>query len=243
MKKAKNIIGIIFTISVIAVLIGTSTQSYFSDTETSTGNTFTDGTIDLYLTDLGASADGQWYVTDWKPGEYPESGEIRIVNIGCNKGDHLEFEFVTTLYEDNNGDIGDGTTPGPEPDTDPDPNTGADSFDENIKIKEMYFEYWENAVEGNADYLIFEYDPTALGISYGLSDDNLNGYMDLEDLENTGMDNVPPPEIDTSTAPPPNINLLEFYFTAYFNPNAGNDLQGDICLLDVIVTLNQVNSQ
>lgn len=41
MRKVKNVIGSIFTLSIIALLLSNATQTYLTDTETSTGNTFT----------------------------------------------------------------------------------------------------------------------------------------------------------------------------------------------------------
>jgi len=166
------------------------------------------------------------------------------MNVGCTKGDHLEFEFVTTLYEDDNGNLNDGAHPGPESDTNTNSISGADSFDDNIMIRDMYYIIWENSEQvGNEQWLIDEYLPTSLGdLTYHLSDLNDNGYMDLEDMETLGIDNVPPPEIDTGGVGH-EVNFLEFCFIARFNPDAGNDLQGDICTLDLIVTLNQDPSQ
>jgi len=239
----KQVLLSLMAIGVMATLVSSATFAYFTDTEISTGNTFEAGTIDIYLTDGGPSANYQWYVTDWKPGETPVPGEIRIFSMGKNKGDHLEIEFNTTLYEDDDGtpesDPND-YTPGPESDTNPDPVTGADGMDADIKIRDMYYRHWENGMPSDTQYLIdTNYQPTPLGVTYGLHDTNSNGYMDLEDLETLGIDNIPPPELDDGSE----TTFMEFGFTASFNPDAGSDFQGDICLLDIIVTLNQVDIQ
>jgi predicted ribosomally synthesized peptide with SipW-like signal peptide len=60
MNKAKSIIGSIFVIGVMLMLMGTATQSYFSDKETSTGNTFTAGTIDLAVSEDGTTWENPW---------------------------------------------------------------------------------------------------------------------------------------------------------------------------------------
>lgn len=82
--KKKSIIKTIFVISVIAVLMCTSTQSYFSDTETSTGNTFTLGTIDLEIDpETGQAVETLDGHLDLKP---CETGYITITltNVGTN---------------------------------------------------------------------------------------------------------------------------------------------------------------
>lgn len=52
----KKILGLTIAALLIIGMVGTTTWAYFSDTETSTENTFTAGTLDLELTD--ASEDG-----------------------------------------------------------------------------------------------------------------------------------------------------------------------------------------
>lgn len=87
MKKVKSIIGTIFVIGIIAVLMGAGTQAYFSDTETSTGNKFDAGTVDLELSDLndgivwsnGLTA--TWHATNWLPGDTHTDG-LHVRNMG-----------------------------------------------------------------------------------------------------------------------------------------------------------------
>jgi len=131
MKKAKNIIGSIFVMAVMLMLMGTATQSYFSDTETSTGNKFTAGTLDL---NIDAHPDGGTFV--WvddddvptmndilgsaldclKPGD---SGTliVGIRNRGCVAGIadiHItvtasdENQFAEPEADDGGGATGDG---------------------------------------------------------------------------------------------------------------------------------------
>lgn len=98
MRDKKSIIGSIFTISILAVLMLTSTHSYFSDTETSTGNTFTAGTIDLSVNEGNPL---QITISDIKPGEYYETGAIEVENIGTNPG--ILGIQVKNVVDDGNG--------------------------------------------------------------------------------------------------------------------------------------------
>ncbi len=75
--KSKILISIM-TIALVASLAGTGLYAYFSDTETSSGNTFTAGTLNLKLANSGDPyTDGvtaTWESPDnWAPGETVEA--------------------------------------------------------------------------------------------------------------------------------------------------------------------------
>ena len=80
----KILLGIMM-IGLVATLAGAGLYAYFSDTETSTSNTFTAGTIDLQL----KGADGNWYngvtatwsISGWAPGD-SFIAELDMRNIG-----------------------------------------------------------------------------------------------------------------------------------------------------------------
>jgi spore coat-associated protein N len=83
MKKIIISLGII---GVVAAAVITGTVAYFSDVETSTGNTFTAGTIDIALGQNGTYENpwtSHYTVGDLKPGE---TGNINfnIKNVGTN---------------------------------------------------------------------------------------------------------------------------------------------------------------
>ena len=69
----KKIIGLSIVAVLIIGMVGAGTWAYFSDTETSTGNTFTAGTLNLELTDtVEDGTDGEtltWVFTDLYPGD------------------------------------------------------------------------------------------------------------------------------------------------------------------------------
>lgn len=83
----KKILLSVLTISLVgAVAIG-ATGAYFSDTETSTGNTFTAGTIDLMV-----NSENPWTTSgviggDVKPGEGATDWVITLNNVGTNPMD------------------------------------------------------------------------------------------------------------------------------------------------------------
>lgn len=100
-------------IGLAAALVGAGTFAYFSDTETSSGNTFTAGSLDLEI----QNPDGTWVndpnvdlgwsaaVNNLKPGDV-EYIEIPVRNIGTVAG-VPDFKFMITENSP-------GTNPEPE---------------------------------------------------------------------------------------------------------------------------------
>jgi predicted ribosomally synthesized peptide with SipW-like signal peptide len=92
------------TIAVVGVLIGGGVYAYFSDTETSTGNTFTAGTLNLDLTD--ASDDGTesetatWVFSDIAPGNTGGGARLTISNDGSLNG-YLDLSSVAVANAEN----------------------------------------------------------------------------------------------------------------------------------------------
>ena len=54
--KMKSVLGSVLVIGIVAAMMTAGTQSWYSDTETSVGNTFTAGTLDLEIWDSGSGA-------------------------------------------------------------------------------------------------------------------------------------------------------------------------------------------
>ena len=69
------------TVGVVLAAVGGATYSYFSDTETSTGNTFTAGTIDISVGD--APWTSGYTLSDMKPC-YTDYIDFTIHNDGTN---------------------------------------------------------------------------------------------------------------------------------------------------------------
>ena len=80
----KKIIVSLAVIGVVAAIAVGGTVAYFSDTETSTGNTFTAGTIDIAVNDQNPwSQNGQYHFADMKPSQV-EYSNFTINNVGTN---------------------------------------------------------------------------------------------------------------------------------------------------------------
>ena len=83
---SKKVLASIVIIGLLAFAMGWGTYSYFSDTATSTGNTFTAGTYDIKLYDgeWKDTVSGTWSISDWAPGQN-YSAKLYIKNAGTLK--------------------------------------------------------------------------------------------------------------------------------------------------------------
>lgn len=88
----KKILVSFMTIALVSALIGGGIYAYFSDVETSTGNTFTAGTLDLNL-DGGNTNVVKFTVDDVKPGA-SGGGTWEVANVG-NMDGYLDLESIS----------------------------------------------------------------------------------------------------------------------------------------------------
>ncbi len=88
----RKIITSLMVIAVAAMMVGMGTFAYFSDTETSSGNTFTAGTLDLTLTESGGAPIS---LTNMKPGD-SASGSITVTNVGTLPGSLYATSWYVT---------------------------------------------------------------------------------------------------------------------------------------------------
>ena len=105
----RKILVSIMIIALVCALLGTGIYAVFSDTETSTGNQFAAGTLDLEVDDENpwASVKINVVTPPMKPGD---SGAVtcKLENVGTIDGSSLTVD-LTNLVDSP------GTTPNPEP--------------------------------------------------------------------------------------------------------------------------------
>lgn len=94
----RKILTSLLVIAVVAVMVGMGTFAYFSDSETSTGNTFTAGTLDLQVNGRDDSNVGTLVTIEAKPSQRKVVGPIKVHNKGTNSGVlDLHFNNVVDL--------------------------------------------------------------------------------------------------------------------------------------------------
>jgi spore coat-associated protein N len=81
----------LMTIVLVCALVGGGVYAYFSDIETSTGNIFTAGTLDLNLDGVNTNV-VKFTVGDVKPGD-SDTGTWDVTNVG-SIGGYLDLESV-----------------------------------------------------------------------------------------------------------------------------------------------------
>jgi len=85
MYNSKSILISILMITLLAVVVGIGTVAYFSDIETSTGNKFAAGTLDLVVNDQNPWTSTPISVSNMKPGD-SSSVVIKLQNAGSIDG-------------------------------------------------------------------------------------------------------------------------------------------------------------
>lgn len=205
-------------ILVASMLAGAGSFAYFSDVETSSGNTFMAGTLDVKIRD-GADTyqddlDSVWKLIDLKPGDNDGPGQrFNFKNYGSIKIDHMD---ITCSYKVTESDE--------EPDkhdTAADPDKMAAEF--------TITSLWVSKGDGNSKNLLL--------LLYPDQDINNNGRPDLEDLKKAGINGI-------TIVPDPNQGSHTFVdIELEFDQDAGNDFQGDTLILTMIFTFNQHSDQ
>lgn len=95
----KKILLSLLTIAIVAVVAVGATHAWFSDTETSTGNTFTAGTLDLKTNDVDGVSH-TYTLANMKPGDWDNAGQIVLKNAGTIKG-HAWYEIKNVRNYEN----------------------------------------------------------------------------------------------------------------------------------------------
>lgn len=217
----KKILVSISVIGVVAAVAIGGTIAYFSDTETSTGNTITAGTLELEIRDqnegFGNGVTATWTAQDVKPGNQYDFTVpfVGLRKLGTINADHLEIADDYKVIEEN---------PCIESDTDCQTNLNPDKMAKEMIITRCKY----------YDALIINC-LTNLNPDYRIEDKDGDGKITFYDLKQDPLDNLPP--VGGSYA------FGYFEMGVKFAESAGNDFQGDTFDLTMIFTLNQDASQ
>lgn len=220
----KKILASIVVIAIASMLLGAGTVAYFSDTESSTGNTFTAGTLDLKVShsSLGPWTDGvtgTWTLADMKPGSETPKASVFFKNFGSVPSSTMTITCDYSVDEDANP---------VESDTDPHTDQHPDEMAKYMVITYMCYKNDEITI----DCLTGKEDAYPPNENWRVSDTDGDGRITLYDLKQDPLVNLPSPDTQ-----PNGITQLDMRIK--FDENAGNDFQGDIFNLTMIFTLKQ----
>ena len=211
-KQIVSILNSILVITTTALLVGSGTWAFFSDIENSPGYSAASANLDLKISDPDENGGGRdgvhdtWVMANALPGASTTSGSIWFRNAGTIDADHLEIDVTNKVID----------PPGPESDTE----EGTTDMDTVVQITKM-------------EYVL---DSTVINCLALLPDANGNGFIDLDDLEVQGIDNLPPPLKSNFLSSRLDMDLK-------FHESADNDYQGDKLYSEFAFTLNQDASQ
>ena len=223
---------LLFSLVAVVLCIGMvgSSLAYFTDVETSTGNTFTAGTLDLEIKDdstldpdpWGNGVDKTWVMDNMIPGVSTVTNYIVLRNVGSIAEDHVEISFSNTIDEE----------------TDP-PGTNAVESDNNPTSQAKDLAKWLQVTS-------MQYSGTDLKSAIEAAsgyDVNGNGWLDLDDLARSPDIIADQGPLDDLTPPRLTGGEASLHMTVKLNAGASNDIQGDVLTTTVALTLNQEASQ
>ncbi|MFH1890030.1 MAG: TasA family protein [Candidatus Kuenenbacteria bacterium] len=154
----KILISISIIAAVAAITIG-ATTAYFSDNETSIGNTFTAGTLDLNL-DGADTNTVKFTLANLKPGD-SGSGTWIVNNVG-NLGGFLDLESINLADDDNNCN---------DPESDVDDSctlTGGGELSANMNV-DLFVDVNNNASLDAGEEVIYSGALSSIALSYDLN--------------------------------------------------------------------------
>lgn len=196
-------------ITIATSLVATGTFAYFSDTEVSTGNTFTAGTFDLTV-DGANDPDVTTKVTleDMAPGDWEVIGPIELKNVGTIDGiADLHFKNVVDTEDGMDSETYVGSS---DSEFTEDPSGAVYDMSNKIWV-DVWFDEDQDGVEDDGE-LIYA-----------------NGEITLNELEDVDFDigNLPAGE------------TADLYLSFHLDSSTDNTYQGDYTTFDIEFTMHQ----
>lgn len=93
-----KIVKSLLIIAIVLGAVGATTKAFFSDTGTSSANTFTAGTLNLKLDGVDDTT-ANWTMPNMAPGD-SVSGSVVLTNIGSLTANHIEINSVVNSITD-----------------------------------------------------------------------------------------------------------------------------------------------
>ena len=222
----RKILTAIFVAGLVATMAGAGIYAYFSDTETSSGNTFTAGTLDLKLSSYSSSGPwtdgvtGTWTLSNMKPGDETPTHAVFFKNFGTIASSTMEISCSYTVTEE---------SPQTESDTDPHTDEHPNEMAKYMIITTMIYRNDQVNIDCSTGY---DSNSKQTKDDWKINDANSDGKVSLYELKLDPLINLPSPDTQ-----PNKITQLDMRIK--FHEDAGNDFQGDTFNLTMIFTLKQ----
>jgi spore coat-associated protein N len=215
----KKIIGLSVAALIIVALISGGTMAFFSDTETSTNNQFSAGTLNLKLSDSDQTdVDGvtaSFGGSDLQPGGVVGPSTVTLKNTGDLNADHVDIKFQNAVTD----------------------NPGYDAADLGANIADISAVFTFSALSyGGTDLLsktegIFDNSYISAADTAG----NGDGVLTLNEMNSVVIQDL--------TAPAANNGTAVFSITITIPASVGNGIQGDLVNVTLTFGLYQDASQ
>jgi predicted ribosomally synthesized peptide with SipW-like signal peptide len=216
----------LMTIALVGALIGGGVYAYFNDTETSTGNVFTAGTLNLDLTDASENGNesetATWVFSNLVPGASGGGARLTVTNNGTING-FLDLSGIGVV----NAEHYDVATNEAEESMDADTSdlTGGGELGDNLLIQ-LWIDADNNGLVGGGGGTLTEesiYPAAAIGqADPGVTGklDSIAASYDLDEALNTGS-----------------VTYLSLLYN--LPTSANNTIMGDSATLSFTVELDQ----
>lgn len=211
----RKILTSLVSIGAVLSLVGGATFAFFSDSGTSSNNTFSSGNLNMKLSDtddiVQDNVTGTWGLNS-APGD-TFTGDLNIRNTGSVAANHVELKFTNTVTDALSGPGTVSTTP----------------MDRVIEITTLG---WDSDGNGSTDVDLLPL----------VSDTNSNGIKDLDDLENRNVDGAN--DFDNLSFGGSQSNDHVLRMSGRLSPTlAVDEHQGDSVNMLLDVVMNQDSSQ
>jgi len=215
----KKILASIFVIGMLALAMGWGTYSWFSDTETSSGNTFTAGTLNLDGTDMATFTFGP--IGNMAPGDITGTAVITVKNGGSI--DAATFGRFTL--------------------------TGDTGLAQALKFYDYKVEYYKKDGTLVARWDATNFDPyfgTAINMDYWIKDGDTSKWTAVGGKDNLRdwVDTNGPLDINNAAWDEEGLKSGSYYVLSVrfqMDPNAENAYQGKTVTLGYEVKATQIN--
>lgn len=228
-NNRKTKIALVLVVVVGGILAGIGTWAFWTDTDSSTGNTVEAGTMDLAINGSANGTTEDFNLINAQPGD-EVAHTYALTNEGSTSADHLEIDFDYTendlRAEPNDSELNN--------------ELNAAETSSLVRVQTMQYESPQGTVLNN--------------VTANVTDTNGNGYVDLAEVDaQTGaLDNLqaPAPNNSTTTYFVLDLEVANDNATYWTGANtAGNltgadeDVMADGVDIAVNFTLNQDSSQ